>query len=713
MATVEIAPVLPPEAIVPDITSSSEYILNRQKGEFIPPLQSYSYQGNSQLVFDINSPTSFCDFSNSYLRFYLSVSGAIQQVNVAGGSASQTGSRYDVRQYLAEGGAQALFRNVTVSTLNGTELARLALGNRLNAMFRNTTKSKEYIDRCLWREGDSFEAVAEQQRTCIYNWSTCPTAAAVYGTADPDRQVLYDWGLITPAVVVNVAGQGAFMTLTFANVTAGLGFAYRDIQVGDEIFIACGTEATTILSVGYMLTVIKLNSTIAGAAVAGVLLCRIMSYGPSSVSVSGSITDNVTAFTVWRYKAITPVRNLICALTNGSIADRYKLATNTHATPLGAPCTFPFLAPAPNVGGTAPTGGTTFPDYYAFSPAMGGYEICMQPFHPILLSQIWWPLFLIRGGIRITFDLEKPDFALVTGSSGVPYAWNYVIRNPQYVCDMIQPTQTLTNIYVDLYNNNRLNYHVVGFLQQTDSQTAGSQGNFATRLFPSVRSAVHYICAIQDARHINAIATGSGTGTVACDPGQDGMYVDSLAAGLWSYLNYFQIDIGTERFPLNRPVILDDNGAAFSANSLSEMLVALEYALNTLGVANLGKNVEHDMFSPLRPRNQYLWSYMQKGISSLVASPAAGVPLIGGAVNAQRFYICISLARHASPFCGINVKDNAVQPNFNFNAAALVYPWGTNSIEVPVGVAVTRYFQQFISYDSTISIGRDGLIQRR
>lgn len=83
-----------------------------------------------------------------------------------------------------------------------------------------------------------------------------------------------------------------------------------------------------------------------------------------------------------------------------------------------------------------------------------------------------------------------------------------------------------------------------------------------------------------------------------------------------------------------------------------------------------------------------------------------------GSPIAERFYICVSLQRHNSPFCGVNVKDNAIQPNFNFQSAALNALWGAANNTTTIAT-VNRYFMQFIAYDSTISIGKDGIIQRR
>lgn len=743
MATVEIIPRVPPESILPPFESATEFILNRQRGEFITPLTQYGYFSNQQLVIDINSPTSFVDFSNSYLRFYLQVQGLVKlnTTTITNGNLTLP----DMKQYLAEGGVQALFRNITVSTLNGTELSRLPLANRLQAWFRNVTKSREYIDRTMWREFDSYEPLMEMERICTYNWQGLPSATATTATGSTFNQAVQDWGTITIALPTTANFYGC-ISLTFTNVTTANAYAWRDIQLGDEIAISSGTEQDATHQISFLGSVIAFATNDSDGSTAGGIMLRVQSmFTGNNLYVTGSeavpvFATTMNSFQVFRYKYKWPMRNYVCVATNGALGRYYarnvynasgqtldNVGTGNIAKFPGVPVFLPasIYTQANAASGSSDPGSIQF----VTNRVLGGLECCVQPFHPILMSTIWWPLFLIRGGLRITLDLERPDYVFVTGNMGVISGWNYTINNPVFVADMIQPTQTLTNMYVDLYADNKLNYHMVGFVQQTDSQASAPAGSFSTRLFPSVRSAIYYIAAIQDNRHWNTVGVVASGGT-PYDPGFDPAYVDSLAAGMINYCSTFQIDIGTERFPLNRPLQIDDGNDAYSFGTMAEMYLQMEYCLNTLGKSNAGKCISKDTFTGLVQKGEALWAPMQSGISGMAAglytynTAAATTNYAGpssyyaGIRDALRFYFCVPLFRHSSPFCGINVKDNAVQPNFVFSAAALQYAWGTNTTQPTtfaawVSAASTRYIVQFIAYDSAISIGREGLIQRR
>lgn len=633
MSTLDVSAVMPNEAILPDISSSTQYILNRQKLEVVPQHTEYSPQGNSQIIIDINSPTSFVDFSNSYLRFYFHAYGQH--------SCNNSSWEADTRQYLAEGGMQALFENITVSTLSGTELSRLSHGNKLYSWFRNCTKSREYIDRVMWRECDSFNAITNEQEYCVYDLTSGAAIIAAFGLVTVD--------FTTTSTVVNLVFDAGPVSGT---TIGGCG----SIQVNDRIIIGNATAAQTgemyVVSIGAHL----------GGVDGQTVVCNLIASNAEEGKLL--VDDTVPVYMkVFRRKKNYAMRNEACKLTNTD-----SLAHGTSE----------------------------------WNPNLGGIEVCVQPFQSILMSTVWWPLFVIRGGLRITINLSHQDYVFCTGSLGYVKDWGYRIKNLQYVCDMIQPSEPLTNIYLDLFNSDRLNYHLAGFQYLPDIQTgATAGGNYTSRISPAVRSATHYICGIQDNRHKSNIGTiGANEGI-----GNGPAWVDSLATGLSTGLSTFQLDIGTERYPLNRPIILDDDRFNTTYNTLAEMFIEMENAFNTLGVPQASKVHSINSWAPLYVEGAELYSNLQKGYHPNVSGTSSKR-------ESERFYICVNLARHDSPYSGVNVKDNVIQANFYFQTGPyLLYNYGTGAALSTNGLS--RYFEQYIAYDSTVSIGRQGIIQRR
>ena len=139
MSQIEV--VQPVKSVLPVLQSASAHVISRVQQEVRPQSgTSFSYSGTKKIIFDVSSPSAMVDFSNSYLKFDLTIS-------LSGADANQ--------RYLAEGGANCLFRSIIIETASGTQISRIDRANQLNAVVKSLTYDNEYIESVLYREGDA------------------------------------------------------------------------------------------------------------------------------------------------------------------------------------------------------------------------------------------------------------------------------------------------------------------------------------------------------------------------------------------------------------------------------------------------------------------------------------------------------------------------------------------------------------------------------
>lgn len=194
----------PDGALPPVVVSSSKHIVRRRQVEIVPESNtSFSYSGNSQVVFNINSPTDFIDFTNSYIRCNLTTTLNNNGVAVA-------------NRYLSEGGIHSIWQQITVEAGDGTLIARMDRYNKDYAVLSRALFSKEHINSELWKSGDSvdYEVQNVPLGQPMFRSVTGSTFALAAGTltlndgkaleelqegdlvriADADQS---DWGIIT------------------------------------------------------------------------------------------------------------------------------------------------------------------------------------------------------------------------------------------------------------------------------------------------------------------------------------------------------------------------------------------------------------------------------------------------------------------------------------------------------------------------------------
>ena len=301
-----------------------------------------------------------------------------------------------------------------------------------------------------------------------------------------------------------------------------------------------------------------------------------------------------------------------------------------------------------------------------------------QPAVPFLQMDTWFPLMLVRGGLRISLDLERPEYVLCSPHSVISAGFtapSVTLSNCYYVCNMITPDQSLSQAYLAMFKGNGISYSYMNYVHQMDVITAGTSGRQNLQMNAGVRSARHLLCKIQNIR-AQTVTSATANG------GKSTFTADSIAMGLKANLAEFQVESGSDRFPLSSPLDCTsvDN---------SELWVSLQ---NAFGVT--GSHLAQPRFLPEQ------WAE----VASAVEPFEQGVVPIGKA-DSDRLVIGVDLARDASPFAGLDLSLNSlnIQPNFDASYSLTDDDGSSNS------ASAALYWLSFLGFDATLSLSSQGI----
>lgn len=556
MSSINVQPVVPYQSINAGLSSTNKHILRTKQTEFISESQnSYTNAGNNLITFRINSPDSFVDFINSYIRFDLSC------------TLTNDGSTDDATKYLSEGGAHSLFRRVMVRLANGTILQDANRYNKRYAMLSNSTEEREHVESVGQCWGDS-----------VGNGYSLDAAAA-YSDAN---------------------GGKFSVTSTIASAT---------FTTGTKVLALVAGNALDELAVGDQITISFVDTADVGAF----------------TSTVASITDEDNVVL-----AETPGVSLVA----GEIKSIHAIRQAKQYQSMRS---------------------------YA---ANNTTTLCFSPAVELLQLKEWMPLFLMRGGIEISLELERPEYVLashkVFEGTGFSTA-QFTISNPKYVVRTVQPDESLAKIYLDLYRGRGLYYNYMSYRHNLEVQSGGAAATFSRAIHAGARSVRHTLISIQDLRC--ETITSATAAKVAST-----YNTDSVALSVKANLQDYVVEIGSLRFPLDIPVVCTDQ-----ANS--EALVQLDLSMNQYN-AILYKH----RFAP------YQWQERDS---------------TGGNTDSSRFYMAAKLDRDTSPLTGIDSSLQPLQLVLVFDGAYTV-----NSI------AADRYVHVYSVFDSVMSLSASGTTVR-
>lgn len=562
-STVTIQPVSPLGCIPPVVQSSGKHIIRSRLAEIQPTSQTrFSYSTNSQLVFDINSPTDFADFKNSYLRFNLNCSLTNNAVE-------------SVQKYLSEGGAHSLIKTLTIETASGTLIQRIDDYNKLYSCISQASHSKEYVNDVLFRCGDSVDYRRQAEPYGQPAWRPMEVITSASGTA---------------------------------TVLTGTGTKFlSEIEVGDILRL-------NMASVSYIVKVATVTSDTNLTYLTGIV--------PAGPTVFTSID-------IWRentLRGVDPAR---------------KLAANT-----------------------------------------ADYLVVMQPMAPFLMMEEFIPLYLIRGGLKITLTLDRPEFCLCVPSEPVGSGFaippvssatfeGVVISNPVWCVQMLEPSQELSKVFLDMFRSEGIAYTYTGFKHYLDTCGNGLLTQ-NTNINSNVRSARYIITKIQNDRANSVLSATASSGLSTYT-------ADCIAQGLKAGLRYLQYSSGSERFPLSRPLDLQ-------SASNSEALIHIERVFGHTGNTDVCKR-----FYPAE------WQSVKNYIKEYESTEA---------VDSSRLLLGADLSRDDSSWAGLDLSLSPLRAELQFTSTYLMYD--KDGVSNPNGS--TRYLHHFIAHDTCVLMSDAGIV---
>jgi len=304
-----------------------------------------------------------------------------------------------------------------------------------------------------------------------------------------------------------------------------------------------------------------------------------------------------------------------------------------------------------------------------------GSVLCFQPWAPFFEMGDWFPLFLVRGGISVQFSLERDALSLVSGaaprgSAGFAAA-SYTITNPVYCADMITPMESLSQSYIDMFNQQGLSFAFTGYRHFMDIQSGGGSGIYGSNINSNVRSATHILTKLQNLR-----AETTTTGTV--NAGKSTYTCDSVAQGLKAQLSRYHYESGSSRFPLASPTDLTNYTNA-------EAMIELERAMR------------HTK-APIAMRHSY---------ADWIASSVPLRPLEDTyASDSKRLVLSADLTLDSAPWAGLDLSLAPLRAELDFGAGYQITDLDGTSNAVPAD----RYIHHFLGFTQVMLLSSKGII---
>jgi hypothetical protein len=164
----------------------------------------------------------------------------------------------------------------------------------------------------------------------------------------------------------------------------------------------------------------------------------------------------------------------------------------------------------------------------------------LKPMLSLLSHQL--PLFLMKGGIEIIFELEQPIRALRSNETRAISAgkvFNYKIENARFMAMFVTPHPDIVAEYLQQWKSGGLQYSIPAVVVRRQSGQV-SDKDMTLTIHPGLRSA----------RKAYTVVQHEGIHDSESD---DGRISESLSTYLRTYINEFQYKVGSHNFP-NREV---------------------------------------------------------------------------------------------------------------------------------------------------------------
>jgi hypothetical protein len=290
--------------------------------------------------------------------------------------------------------------------------------------------------------------------------------------------------------------------------------------------------------------------------------------------------------------------------------------------------------------------------------ATGGRTLCMTVPLSILQLHQFLPLPFIQGGLQIEFTLENPVFALSTNQNVDPTVANnatmdYTIKNPRFVCQLVQPSEEIMSRYLAKYKDGTLTYPFVKALHYLNTNN-GAAGDMSFVVHPSLRS-VNLVTTVCQNFLANTNATGTTLATSSAP-------YDAIGTFIKANINSYQYRAGSDNFP--------DVAVSMADVYNAEAFVESQRAFGHLGSV---------LFAPRASPHEW-WTLNTDA----------------GQTESTKLVMAYDMSRDDSIFSGIDISVAPLTLSFGSTAA---YALGT----------ATRYLHTFVIGNAILKISQSGV----
>lgn len=235
------------------------------------------------------------------------------------------------------------------------------------------------------------------------------------------------------------------------------------------------------------------------------------------------------------------------------------------------------------------------------------------------------PLMLIKQGLQLIFELDRPEFAQNShGDIAGALVSDITLSNVRYVASMITPDETVVQQYISKYSTDGLNYTFESWRHRRKTiDQAESSG-----------ASLSYQFGVRSARAVFSVIQSALLSDSASSAAQD---YDSISTFLSTGIQKYQYRSGAEEYPYHE-VDLSDGRHSEAYDQLM------------LAVNQFGSKIHETRFLP------YQW-----GKNNTVN---------GVANESTKLILAADLSRANSPWSGLDLSINNLDLELEFNAVS-------------------------------------------
>lgn len=321
-----------------------------------------------------------------------------------------------------------------------------------------------------------------------------------------------------------------------------------------------------------------------------------------------------------------------------------------------------------------------FPSARQRAATTASIKIKIKPFSNLLNNHQLLPLMYMKN-LQLVLTLERPEFVmtLVPTPANATIAFNYTISDVKYQACLVQPSDEVLEMYRMAYNSEspeELSINIPYVSYQHSMKYLPSPGGLQSFTIPSsCRSAVAIISAFYSA-YSETISTATNFTH----------NVDSTSQTLKNGCTGYVYRVGSEMFPTSEKA---DVSGTFNGQMLTWAQLALQSHGNTLQDVSFKPN-EFFAVNPVR-------------VQRAGAAVAVGAGDIAN--DSVRAVFASHLCRYTSPFCGVDLLQNDIIAEFDFNNHGLVDTQSPPVASQPQDV----YVRSWVLHDRILSVNRAGI----